>query len=215
MNWTFSGWCCQESEVSGETGEVCSRGHQAERISHVTSMTFFSTAVFIQMYCWFPNTITNIDKAWFWSASEKYLLSLQLLFAYTSCHTICAAPRSSVGTLIVSCLSCLLPTSWAGRHSVVWEGGGFGQEVGRALREKLRKWKLTAVYPPFTSFSMGVGLAVVGVSRDSVDHRMLAPFLLLLLHRPCLSRCWHAKCQQISAPCPASAKHCTLTQFDF
>ena len=23
--------------------------------------------------------------------------------------------------------------------------GGFGQEVGRALREKLRKWKLTAV----------------------------------------------------------------------
>ena len=93
--------------------------------------------------------------------------------------------------------------------------GGFGQEVGRALREKLRKWKLTAVYPPFTSFSMGVGLAVVGVSRDSVDHRMLAPFLLLLLHRPCLSRCWHAKCQQISAPCPASAKHCTLTQFDF
>ena len=121
MNWTFSGWCCQESEVSGETGEVCSRGHQAERISHVTSMTFFSTAVFIQMYCWFPNTITNIDKAWFWSASEKYLLSLQLLFAYTSCHTICAAPRSSVGTLIVSCLSCPLPTSWAGRHSVVWE----------------------------------------------------------------------------------------------
>ena len=54
-------------------------------------------------------------------------------------------------------------------------GGDFGQEVGRALREKLRKWKLTAVYPPFTSFSMGVGLAVVGVSRDSVDHRMLAP----------------------------------------
>ena len=97
------------------------------------------------------------------------------MFAYTSCHTICGAPRSSVGTLIVSCLSCPLPTSWAGRHSVVWEGGGFGQEEGRALREKLRKWKLTAVYPPFTSFSMGVGLAVVGVSRDSVDHRMLAP----------------------------------------
>ena len=112
-------------------------------------------------------------------------------------------------------IDCQLPTSWAGRHSVVWEGGGFGQEVGRALREKLRKWKLTAVYPPFTSFSMGVGLAVVGVSRDSVDHRMLVPFLLLLLHRPCLSRCWHAKCRQISAPCPASDQYCTLRQFDF
>ena len=33
-------WFRQEIVVSGETGEVCSRGWEAERISHVTPVTF-------------------------------------------------------------------------------------------------------------------------------------------------------------------------------
>ena len=43
-------WCCQEIEVSGETSEVCCLGRQAERISHVTPVTF--TKQFSSAYTW-------------------------------------------------------------------------------------------------------------------------------------------------------------------
>ena len=71
---------------------------------------------------------------------------------------------------------------------------------------------LTTIHVLFHGSGVGGGRSVQGQRWPSHACTFL---LLLLLHRPCLSRCWHAKCQQISAPCPACAQHCTLTQFDF